>query len=322
MPRTRLYRNGVLEAEYISVAEVSEHLRDPSATVWLDLCAPSEPELAAIGETLGLHPLALEDVLQEHQRPKLEAYATHHFLTVYALALDEAGGLRKCEVSVFLTGNAMVTVRENDLLDVDAVTARWDAAPHMAGHGVAFLLHGLLDHVVDGHLDVAEELDDRVEELEELLFADRPQGHELQRRAFDLRKTTLRLRRLTNPMRELVDGLCRRDLGMVGADMAPYFRDVYDHVLRVGELNDGTRDLLGNIRETYLTLQGNRMNAVMKKVTSWAAIIAVPATITGFFGQNVPFLGYGRPTGLWLSIVLILASVAALYAAFRRWDWL
>ncbi len=322
MPRTRLYRNGVLEAEGFPVSEVSEHVHDPSVAVWFDLCAPSEADLRAISEELGLHPLSVEDVLQEHQRPKLDVYDSHLFLTVYALLLDLTGTLRHCEVNVFLTDNAMVTVRESDLLDIDAVTDRWDAARDRAGQGVAFLLHGLLDFVVDGHLKVAEELDDRVEELEDLLFDDRPQGHELQRRAFDLRKTMLRLRHLTKPMRDVVDGLNRRDLGMVGSDMAPYFQDVYDHVLRVSELNESMRELLGNIRETYLTLQGNRMNAIMKKVTSWAAIIAVPTSITGFFGQNVPFFGYGLPSGLWASLLLIVVASVSLYVAFRKWDWL
>ncbi|MEV5408241.1 magnesium transporter CorA family protein [Thermopolyspora sp. NPDC052614] len=322
MSRARLYRNGVLEAEGFPVSEVSEHVRDPSATVWFDLCAPSEAELAAIGEALGLHPLSVEDVLQEQQRPKLDVYDSHLFLTVYALTLDATGTLRHCEVDVFLTANAMVTVRENDLLDIDAVTHRWDAARERAGQGVAFLLHGLLDYVVDGHLQVAEELDDRVEELEDLLFDDRPQGHHLQRRTFELRKTMLRLRRVTKPMRDLVDGLDRRELGMIGADMAPYFRDVYDHVLRVSELNESMRELLGNVRETYLTLQGNRMNAIMKKVTSWAAIIAVPTSITGFFGQNVPFFGYGLPSGLWISVLLMVVTSVSLYVVFRKWDWL
>ncbi|MET8145964.1 magnesium transporter CorA family protein [Sphaerisporangium sp. NPDC005288] len=324
MVRTRLYRNGVLEAEGFPYADVSEHLKDPSATVWFDLLSPTPEKLAVISEELGLHELAVEDVLHPHQRPKLDIYETHLFLTLYAVRLGEdATALHLTELSVFVTKNALVTVRSDDSCDIDAITARWDASPGKAGHGVSFLLHTLLDYVVDGHFDVAQALDDRVEALEDGLFTERPGNNRgMQRRMFDVRRTTVRFRRVVLPMREVLTSLMRRDLGVVESEMAPYYQDVYDHVLRVSEWTESLRDLVGNVYETHLNLQGYRMNDIMKRVTSWAAIIAVPTLITGFYGQNIPFPGFSHAEGFWTSSLLIVVASAILYVVFRKKDWI
>ncbi|MDH2424036.1 magnesium transporter CorA family protein [Sphaerisporangium sp. TRM90804] len=322
MVRTRLYRDGVLAAEGFPIAEVSDHLHDPSATVWFDLCAPPPEKLALISEELGLHPLAVEDVLHPHQRPKLDVYESHLFLTVYNVVLDN-GGLKLCEISVFVTRNALVTVRSDDTCDIDAITARWDGSPGMAKHGVSFLLHSLLDYVVDGHFEVAQTLDDRVEGLEDDLFGEQPtDGRALQRQMFDLRRTAVRFRRVVVPMREVVSSLMRRDLQIVRSDMTPYYQDVYDHVLRVSEWTDSLRDLIGNVYETHLNLQGYRMNDIMKRVTSWAAIIAVPTAITGFYGQNIPYPGFAQASGFWVSTLTIVAASLVLYVVFRKNDWI
>ena len=130
------------------------------------------------------------------------------------------------------------------------------------------------------------------------------------------------VRRLVLPMREVLNTLMRRDLEVVPDAMAPYFQDVYDHVLRVGEWTDSLRDLLANILETRLTLRSNRINIIMKKVTSWAAIIAVPTAVTGFYGMNVPYPGFEQQWGVWTSIGLMAAISLSLYAIFKRKDWL
>jgi magnesium transporter len=323
MERTRLYRDGVLEAEGFPIADVSDHIKNPSATVWFDLLAPTPEKLAVISEELGLHPLAIEDVLHPHQRPKLDVYETHLFLTMYSVRLGDQGDLDLAEVSVFVTSNALVTVRTDDTCDIDAVVARWDASPGLAKHGVSFLLHALLDYVVDGHFDVAQALDDKVEDLEDQLFTDRPgDGRALQRQMFDLRRTTVRFRRVVVPMREVVSSLLRRDLNVVESGMAPYYQDIYDHVLRVSEWTESLRELVGNVYETHLNLQGYRMNDIMKRVTSWAAIIAVPTLITGFYGQNIPFPGFSQPAGFWSSSLLIVVVSSILYAIFRKKDWI
>ncbi|MFF5210034.1 magnesium transporter CorA family protein [Streptosporangium sp. NPDC000396] len=322
MDRTRLYRNGVLKNESFPIDDVSECVDDPAAVVWFDLCSPSHEDLKKIGEELGLHKLAVEDVLNDHQRPKLDIYDSHLFITAYGTRMV-SGTLQVTELSIFVTKNALVTVRENENLNLDEVIKRWDDTEHLAKHGVAYLLHGLLDYVVDGQFEVVRELDEKVEGLEDELFADHPSSRrEVQRQIFQIRKTMVGFRRVIIGMREVVGSLLHRDVEVVEPEMAPYYQDVYDHVLRVTEWTESLRDLLGNIRETHLNLQGYRLNDIMKKVTSWAAVLAVPTLITGYYGQNVPYPGSGQPIGFWTSTAVILTTSAALYVIFKRKDWL
>jgi magnesium transporter len=323
MRHTRLYRDGVLEAKDFPAAQISDYLEEPGTVVWLDLCEPDRADLEVISQEFGLHPLAVEDATQQHERPKLDRYQDHAFLTAYAVGLDAATGrLATSELAAFITPRALITVRKDPGFDIDAVVARWDGSADLAAHGVGFLLWGLLDVVVDGHFATVQQLDEAIEGLEDLLFDERPHGAEVQRRSFELRKSLVVLRRLVLPMREVVNTLLRRDLGLVDQAIGPYFQDVYDHVLRATEWTESLRDLVSTILETNLTIQGNRLNSVMKKVTSWAAIIAVPTAVTGFYGMNVPYPGFNQHSGFATSMVLLVALSGGLYLLFKRLDWL
>jgi magnesium transporter len=321
--RTRVYRNGRLEKENFPVEDVSDYLSDPDAFVWVDLCGPRAEDLDHVAAELGLHALAIEDALEARQRPKLDRYADHQFLSMYAVALDRATGqLQLQELAAFITATALVTVRKDDAFDLDEVVVRWDESMDLARYGVGFLLYGLIDRVVDGHFDAVQALDDEIEQLEDLLFESPPRATDVQRRSFALRKSLVTLRRVVLPMREVVNTLLRRDVGIVTEEMTPYFQDVYDHVLRATEWTESLRDLVTTILETNLTIQGNRLNVITKKVTSWAAIIAVPTAITGFYGQNLPYPGFARTSGfIWSSLLIIVLS-GGLYIAFKRRGWL
>ena len=323
MRRTRLYRDGMLEAKDFPAAQISDYLQQPDTVVWLDLCDPDPIDLEVLSEEFWLHPLAVEDAIQQHERPKLDRYQDHYFLTAYTVGLDPATGrLITSELAAFITPRALITVRKEPAFDIEGVVERWDGSADLAGHGVGFLLWGLLDFVVDGHFATVQQLDEAMEGLEDLLFDERPHGAEVQRRSFELRKSLVVLRRLVLPMREVVNSLLRRDLGLVDEAMGPYFQDVYDHVLRATEWTESLRDLVSTILETNLTIQGNRQNSIMKKVTSWAAIIAVPTAVTGFYGMNVPYPGFGQPTGVVTSTMLIVILSGGLYLLFKRLDWL
>ena len=320
---TRAYRGGRLESEGFPVDEVSDYLGQTDTVVWVDLCAPDAADLALVADELGLHELAVQDAVNTRQRPKLDRYASHQFLNMYATRLDnDSGELSLSELSAFITPTALVTVRKDASLDMDEIIARWDGSKDLAQHGVGFLLYGLIDHVVDGHFEAVQDLDEEIEKLEDLLFDDRPHGADVQRRSFALRKSLVTLRRVVLPMREVVNSLMRRDIKLIDEGMTPYFQDVYDHVLRATEWTESLRDLVTTIMETNLTLQGNRLNVITKKVTSWAAIIAVPTAITGFYGQNLPYPGFASTSGLFWSCLLIAVISGTLYIAFKRKDWL
>jgi magnesium transporter len=309
-------------AEDFPTSEISEHLSEDGTTVWLDLVSPTDEDLAQVADELGLHELAVEDAVQPHQRPKLDTYDTHSFLTAYSVSLDErTHRLTKTEVDAFITDRAVITVHDQHF-DIDTVVRRWDGMARLAKHGVGFLVHGLVDYVVDTQYDVTQALDEFVESLEDKVFEQKPGGRDPQRRVVAARRSLATLRRVVLPMREVMNALIRREPDIGDAAMTPYFQDVYDHVLQSIEWTESLREFVATIRETQLNIQSNRLNLIMKKVTSWAAIIAVPTAITGFYGQNVPYPGSGQPWGFWVSSVVIVVVGVGLYGMFKRRDWL
>ena len=323
MARTRCYCAGVLTDEDFALADVSEHLAQPDALVWIDLCAPDIDDLRLVASELGLHELAVEDAVHPRQRAKLDLYPDHAFLSTYAVSFDPTTAeLAMSEIAAFLSPRALVTVRKDESFDIDAVISRWDSHTDLAKYGVAFLVHGLLDYVVDGHFETVQSLDEQIENLEDILFVASANQEAVQRRSFELRKSLVLLRRVVLPMREVVNTLLRRDVHLIDDAMGPYFQDVYDHVLRATEWTESLRDLVTSVLETNLTIQGNRLNVITKKVTSWAAIIAVPTAITGFYGQNVPYPGFSRTSGFYASTLVIIALSGLLYILFKRKDWL
>jgi magnesium transporter len=322
---TRVWRNGILEAEDFPFEQVSDYLEQSDCLVWADLCAPDHDQLCQLADELSLDQHAIEDSVAEHERPKATRYASHLFMTTYAITHDaQTQELTASRVSAFSLPHGFVTVRLDENFDMAAVLRRWDDNSDLIKFGPRALIHGLLDEIVDGYFDAVESLDDEIEQIEDILFDENPKvAHELQRRTFALRKSLVQVRRAILPMREVVNTVMRRATeDDHNSELAPYYEDLYDHVLRAAEWTESLRDIISSIFETNLSLADARMNAVMKKLTSWAAIIAVPTAITGYFGQNVPYPGFSQPWGFWQSVVSIVLAAGALYLLFKRKDWL
>jgi magnesium transporter len=322
--RTRLYREGSCVDENFDPARISDHLEADGCVVWLDLEAPSKDDLALIAEEFSLNPLAVEDATAERQRPKVDHYDDHVFISLYDVGLKgDMGELDAHELAVFAAPKYLITVRKTPGYSIDPIVARWDDNANLSKYGVGFLLWGLLDVVVDGHFDTVQQLDDKVDALEDLLFDDGDTGTRVQRSSYELRKSLVRIRRVVLPTREVLNALMRRESGLVDDALLPYYQDVYDHVLRAADWTDSLRDLVSTILETNLTIQGNRMNLIMKQVTSWAAIIAVPAVITGYYGMNVlTYPKSGTDAGGFTALALSVGFVAGLWVMFRRRNWL
>jgi magnesium transporter len=321
--RTRCYREGRLDHEDFPVAAVSEHLERPGTLVWIDFRDPTADDLAEVAGELGLHELAVEDALEPHQRSKIDRYATHLFMAAYAARLDrDQAELVKSEVDAFVGNRWLVTVRSDDGFDMAPVLQRWDSAPELVAIGIGFLLYAMLDVIVDGYFDAISQFDDYYDEVGDGIFSDKPVGPDEQREWFEMRRTLTRFYRLVAPLREALSGLLRRERGVVHPELLPYYQDLYDHVLVVSEGADSLRDLVSSLVEANLSLRDYRQNLVMKKVTSWAAIIAVPTLITGYYGMNVPYPGFERHWGVYVSTALMVLLSAGLYGIFKRRDWL
>lgn len=322
--RTRVYRGGRLDATDIPLEQVSDILEAPDTVVWVDFCGPSQEQLDTLADELGLHELAVEDALGPHQRPKLNHYDTHLFLACHAVHLDvDTTHLAQTEVDAFIHPRWLVTVRKDaSAFSADEAVHRWDRSPALARFGVGYLLHGILDAVLDGYFEVIEAFDEYYDEVSERIFSEQPLEPAQERHWFQMRQALVRFHRLVVPFREVVSALLRRDDEEISDGLRPYYQDLYDHILRVSESTDALRDLVATIVETNLSLRDYRQNQIVKKVSSWAAIVAVPALITGYYGMNVPYPGSGTAAGVIVSTGLIAGISSGLYAVFRRKDWL
>jgi magnesium transporter len=323
MIKSRIYKKGIVTEVDFPLEDLGRVAKDSRSVYWLDLVGPTPDELHHLARTLDLHELAVEDAFVGMQRPKIDHYDSHLFINLYFANYNaEKKDLKTSEISVFVTKRGLITIRATDEFKMDNVTKRWDDSAELSDGGVDYLLWGLLDVVVDSYFDVIQELDVELEELEGLMFETVRDNRVIQQRSYALRKALVLLRRIAIPMREVLSPLVRREANLLGDHMMPYFQDVYDHIMRVGDWTDSLRDLVTTLLETNLTIQGNQMNLIMKKVTSWAAIIAVPTAITGFYGQNLPYPGFETQNGFLVSSVLIVGISGLLFWLFKRRDWL
>ena len=310
---------------------------NPAGMITVDSFADiTVDEMQQIGPLLDIHPRAVEEIIDNTdgsgvaaQRTKLERFPHCVLLYLYRSVLDENNELKLHESPVIMTAESIISVQHEHPIDRDALLARWQQNPDLLEYGVPALLHGLLDLVVDSYLDSVDALSDAVDAMEDDLFdssGDRVSDpREAQMRSFATRKSLVRLRRVAQPMREVVSGLMRHEEGdrpSVVADLQPYYQDVYDHVLRVNDTIEGLRDLITTIYETRLALNDHSLNTVTRQLAAWAAIIAVPTAVTGFYGQNIPYPGFAQHSGFWTSTVIWVGVSVVLYAMFKRRRWL
>jgi magnesium transporter len=327
--RSRVWRSGQVVAENFDFNRISDYLDEQDTLTWVDVCDPDHRLLLRLAGELVLDPLAVEDAIAHSERAKATRYASHTFITVYAVQLrrdnDDAvhDRLTTHKISAFVFPRGLITVRSSPDFDIEQVVQRWDDNADLLKYGVGALVHGLLDAVVDGHFEAVQELDDAMEGLEDGLFDDRAVSGQVQRATYQVRKDLVELRRVVLPMREVINAVLRHRKNVDSpSELDPWYDDLYDHVLRASEWTESLRDMVTTIFETNLSLQDARLNNVMKKLTAWAAIIAVPTAVTGYFGQNVPYPGFGREWGFVLSVVVIVAVGVALFAMFKRKDWI
>jgi magnesium transporter len=330
--RGRVWRSGE-PVDGFTFSTISDCLADDDTLVWADIYDPDHDVLTALAEELGLNFWAVEDATAPKERAKATVYRTHTFFTVYAVQTltpddDTTATLVRHRISAFVLPRGLITVRlppiagDDPGFGMDEVSQRFDELGGQQ-YGVGALVHGLLDVVVDGHFDAVQSLDDGIESLEDELFADDGPRGGLQRRTFRYRKDLVELRRVVLPMREVVSAIKSRRLdAKTSPELNPLYDDLYDHVLRASEWTESLRDMVTTVFETNLSLQDARLNTVMKKLTGWAAIIAVPTAVTGFYGQNVEYPGINTVVGFIASSVVIVVVVALLFVMFRKRDWL
>jgi magnesium transporter len=320
---TRQYRHGELLAQDFPPDEIARRLvADTASIIWLDMLSPDRMDLDIVTTVLGCHPLAVDDAAERGRRSVARRFHDHIFLNLYVLTPSEPHELVAGEMSVFITPRAFVTVRKDEI-DIDTLTERWQVHPALRRlpTETAVLAYGVLDAIVDGHLAAAGQADDTTDELERSLFQE-ARDMRIRRRAYDLGVNLADLRRVVAQTREVVGGLVRTGTDIVDGELVPYLHDVLEQAQHNLEIVDSNRERLDRIVQTQLNEQGAQLNETTRRLAAWAAIIAVPTAVTGFYGQNVPYPGAGTTAGFITSAVIMLVMAAGLYWLLHRNRWL
>jgi magnesium transporter len=306
----------------VPIDEIGRVLERGDRFVWMGLFEPEQDLLREVQQQFHLHDLAIEDAYNAHQRPKIEQYDTGLFVVLRTAQLAASGRLEFGETHVFVGRNYVVTVRHGSIQSMAGVRARCECTPHLLAQGPGYVLYALMDFVVDQFLPIVQHYDDQVEEIEEEIL-DGVVSTESTGRIYRLKRDLLSLRRAVTPLVEVCNRLMRFDIPQIPPETRPYFRDIYDHVLRVNETIDAQRELLTTALEAKLSLMSVAQNENMKRLTAWAAMIAVPTMIAGIYGMNfryMPELGWRY--GYLSSLVVMVAACGALFYRFKRSGWL
>jgi len=282
---------------------------------WFEVEDPNSPQLDQLAQRFGLHPLQVEDCRHRPQRAKYEEHGTYLFMVVKKIDADDA--LVFQDVDVFIAQDFLITVTQGHLATMDRVHRR------VAEDGTARIdkaLYFLIDSIVDEYQPVIDLIAEQTSDIEDTVLVD-PGPDKLQT-IFRLKRRLIEFRRMASGMREVVNGIMRKERGFCGDDLDPYFRDVYDHLVRTVDLIETYRDLLAGALDIYLSAVANRTNQVMKVLTIWGTIALPLVIITGFFGMNLVLPWQQSPYGMWYAIGVMAAATLGVLAYFRLQRWL
>ena len=322
-PVVRVISDGVVRRVDVPLGEVAALLGSDGESVWVHLHRASEAQLSELASSLGFHELAVRSALAPHQRSKLDHFASHLFLAGHQVSLDsDTSKLQIAEVDSFIGDRWVITLTKSGGLDESSVLQRLEDSIGSGQSDVAFVIYALMDTILEGYFDVVEAFEEYFDNIAAEIFDEEPLRPDEQRQWFSMRQALIGFHRLAFPLREAIGSLIRDSQHLIGHEARPYYQDLYDHVLRITESTESLRDLVSTIVETNLSLRDYRQNQVMKKVTSWAGIIAVPTLVTGFYGMNVEFPSIATGWGALIAVVLMVSTSLLLYIQFKRRDWL
>jgi magnesium transporter len=314
---------GGLRVGEVAIEDISEVLKQPDRFVWIGLHEPDAELLAEVQKEFSLHDLAVEDAARAHQRPKLERYGESLFIVLRTAHLDRATGeIEFGETHLFVGANYVVSVRHGPSLPYVEVRSRCEASPDLLARGPGFVLYSLMDFIVDQYFPLVDALEDKLEALEDNIFR-QTLTRETTERIYQLKRILLEVKRGVAPLVDMCNRLMRADTTLIPDDVRLYFRDVYDHAIRINEMIDVLRELLTTALEANLSLVAVSQNDAMKRLAGWAAIIAVPTMIAGIYGMNFKFMPeldwlFGYP----MAMALMIGACGFLYYKFKRSGWL
>jgi magnesium transporter len=302
-----------------TAADVERALAEPQARVWVDVTAPADVEMAGMTGLLALHPLIAEDIEERNQRAKVEEIeGTIHVVMFWITHTDHVAEI---EVDIVLDRRALLTVHEPGWDPFSLQQLRGDPGS-LLKRGPDFLLYAITDGIVDGYFPVLDAIEDEIDGLQD--EAMRSTTSTTLERLFELKRELIGLRRAISPAREIFNQLTNRDLALVAPEHVVYFRDVYDHLIRVTDELDNDRELVAGTLEVYLSTVNNNLSVIMKRLTGVTVILAGIGAVAGLFGMSEAgvALAGGEGSGFWLVTAIVVAGAAITAAVLRRIDWI
>lgn len=306
----------------IELDKVHDVLKEVNQFVWIGLHEPSVEVLSQVQKEFGLHDLAVEDAQTPHQRPKAELYGDTLFVVLRTAQMNASHHIEFGETHFFVGDNFIVSIRHGSSVSYADVRYRCESTPLLLSKGQGFALYAIMDFIVDQYFPVVHEMEQELQIIEDKIFNEKP-SKETTEHIYQLKRELLEVKRATSPLVDICNRLTRFDIKCISEDTRPYFRDVYDHVVRINEVVETTRELLNTALEANFSLISISQSDVSKKFAGWAAIIAVPTMVAGFYGMNFTFMPelrwhYGYP----IVVGFTITACILLYTFFRRSGWL
>jgi len=314
------YQNGRKLAD-IPAHEIHAYIARPDGFVWVALKDPEPAELEAMRREFGLHPLAVEDAHHGHQRPKIEEYEESLFVVLHMIE-DAGDDLNVGEVAIFVGPQYVLSVRSRAERGFSDVRARCEREPELLRHGTGYVLYALMDAVVDRYFPLVDKIESEVEQIEDRIFADQPAREHIEA-LYSAKRKLMILKHATEPLLEATAKLFGGRVPQICAGLQDYYRDVYDHLLRLNQAIDSLRDMVATAISVAISLITIQENAVTKQLAAYGALVAVPTLIAGVYGmnfQNMPELGWvwGYP----FALAMMIGIDAYLFYRFRQAKWL
>ncbi|MCC6730925.1 MAG: magnesium/cobalt transporter CorA [Chthonomonadales bacterium] len=303
---------------------IGEHLRDPKAALWVEVSDPTDTDWRTLREQFPFHPLSIEDASRQEQRPKVDEYPGYLFLTVRAWrkGAEPTAGAREAtaEIDVFLGANYLVTVHYGEVEPITQIRARWRQHPDLVPCSASYLLYVLLDTVVDAFFPALDELDEAIDGVESAAYSG---GDVAMGEAMLLKRRLLVLRQAVAPTRDMLNQLLRVDMPIIDNGVRLYLQDVYDHALRLVEQVDLHREILSGALDAMVAQVSNRLNQVMKTLTSLSTIMMSVGLVAGIYGMNFRHMPeLELQWGYFFALGAMALVAAALVLYFRRIRWL
>ena len=308
--------------ENCPAADISDLRGEDGNIIWADVSDPTSRDFEELAEEFGFHHLSIEDCQNAHQRPKVEEYAGYYFIVLYEAELaGPTDRLELRELNIFLGKNYLVTVHSRPIRAIATAARLWHEWTDRAEQGAGLLAYLLIDGIVDDYLPLLDIISERMDELEDSIFGE--WRAEVIEDIFSIKKKLLYLRRSITPLRDVFNTMLRREQPIFPRETHVYFQDVFDHLIRVADTIDSLRDMLGSTMDAYLSVSGNRMNKIMKRLTSISTILMSVTLIAGIYGMNFAFMPELRwRYGYVFALISMIVVGAALYVYLKKVKWI